>query len=76
MKIFAKLFKRELKLFFSNSVAVFIFFAAPIGYGLMVGSAYSLSRFLSPFPPSTKRRLIWIMTWMFLQKKSKKLKVN
>ena len=44
MKIFAKLFKRELKLFFSNSVAVFIFFAAPIGYGLMVGSAYDKAK--------------------------------
>ncbi|NGP87162.1 ABC transporter permease [Fodinibius halophilus] len=40
MNIFSKLFKRELKLFFSNSVAVFIFFAAPIGYALMVGSTY------------------------------------
>ncbi|SMO94694.1 ABC transporter permease [Gracilimonas mengyeensis] len=40
MSIFTKLFKRELKLFFSNSVAIFIFFAAPIGYALMIGSAY------------------------------------
>lgn len=40
MKVIARLFKRELDLFFSNSVAVFIFFAAPIGYALIVGSAY------------------------------------
>lgn len=40
MSIYIKLFKRELKLFFSNGVAVFIFFAAPIGYGLVIGSTY------------------------------------
>ena len=40
MKRFVEVMIRELRLFASNGVAVFIFLAAPIGYGLVVGATY------------------------------------
>ena len=44
MKKFSNLLKIEFKRIFSNSVLMAIFFAAPIGYGIMFGYVYQQAR--------------------------------